>query len=420
MRAGQRKFQTARWCLGVSLCLCAGFAAPAWAQGPDAPLTAQERLDAIRQSLVEASLQTPTKVLTTSWIDAQGSLRESSSFKNGMEVRGVRVLAYGRDESGQAKARLLSPAPTPTAVASTDSAPAESGFKALLAKLKQSMAVNEAPVPQAPSCKPQLIAPLKHLVSLELNMDRSANPIVLQALVPMVQSQWVLHNAPQGKQQAWRAVNSMPQASMAQQMTPYERALIGNRPASLPWLATLKISTEPTPAKGFEGYAGYQAPGVALHLDFQIMGTEGQTAKFEDHANLTFDLDRPQWSAARLNAETVDMLQTQIDQWRAKAAEWLNCQPLQPTVTAVAGQQLQINAGTLAGVKKGDEWIVAHPARFPAELASKDGAPQTLLATVQAVTPYSAQLLVLAGPAKAAQVEWRAWPTESLMKSTPP
>ena len=72
------------WCLGACLSLWFGFAAPGFAQGSDAPLSPQERLDAIRQSLVEASLQTPTKVMTTSWIDATGSLRESSSFKNGM------------------------------------------------------------------------------------------------------------------------------------------------------------------------------------------------------------------------------------------------------------------------------------------------------------------------------------------------
>ena len=47
-----------------------------------APLTAQERLDAIRQSLVDASLQTPTRVSTTTWLDPQGSLRENTRFQN--------------------------------------------------------------------------------------------------------------------------------------------------------------------------------------------------------------------------------------------------------------------------------------------------------------------------------------------------
>ena len=82
MRTRTAILNTKPWYLGACLSLCfglgLGLASPVFAQGADAPLSAQERLDAIRQSLVEASLQTPTKVLTTSWIDANGSLRESS------------------------------------------------------------------------------------------------------------------------------------------------------------------------------------------------------------------------------------------------------------------------------------------------------------------------------------------------------
>jgi hypothetical protein len=85
-------------------------------------------------------------------------------------------------------------------------------------------------------------------------------------------------------------------------------------------------------------------------------------------------------------------------------------------VTAVASRQIEINAGSLAGVKKGDEWLIANPSRFPAELIGKEGAPQTLLAHVQSVTPFNSQLVVLAGPVQAAQANWRAWPTETLVK----
>ena len=87
-----------------------------------------------------------------------------------------------------------------------------------------------------------------------------------------------------------------------------------------------------------------------------------------------------------------------------------------PLVTAAMGQQIEINAGALSGVRKGDEWLLANPARFPAELLSREGAPQTLLASVQSVTPYGSQLVVLAGPAQAVQANWRAWPTETLLK----
>ena len=108
--------------------------APASKEAPQAsaPLTAQERLEAIRHSLVEASLQTPTKVISTSWFDASGALRESSSFKNNMQVQNLRVMSYDRDEIGQPKARLQveQPAAQPTA-------PSRKGLDAVVDSLKQ-------------------------------------------------------------------------------------------------------------------------------------------------------------------------------------------------------------------------------------------------------------------------------------------
>jgi hypothetical protein len=77
-----------------------------------------------------------------------------------------------------------------------------------------------------------------------------------------------------------------------------------------------------------------------------------------------------------------------------------------------------MNAGVLSGVRKGDEWLLANPSHFPVELLGKEGAPQTLLAKVQAVTPHTAQLIVLAGPVQAVQADWRAWPTVTLIKES--
>ena len=203
---------------------------------------------------------------------------------------------------------------------------------------------------------------------------------------------------------------------MSKNMTTYERALIGNRPAVLPWQALLKIRTVALPATGLEGLMGQTGNSVTLNLEFQLASNEGQAEKFEESVSLQLQVDRPAWSAPRLNPESLSLVQEQLQTWRTSAEQWLSCHAINPTVTAVNAQQLQINAGALAGVRKGDELLVANPARFPKELMSKDGAPQTLLAQVQSVTPYNSQLVVLAGPAQAVQADWRAWPTDTLVK----
>ena len=440
MRAGNLSLQFSAVCIalsaGMSMQVLAQNKTPTQAQNntqqlpkgsiaPQAPLTAQERLDAIRQSLVDASLQNPTRVSTTTWIDPQGSLRENSTFKNALDVQGVKVLGYERDDAGQAKARLQFPSnmaaqqaasknETPR-VKETGLQGAVDKFSQLMSKTLGSVKTVEASA-QDNSCTQKVGARMNHLVSLDVQIDANASALVLQTLLPHIQAQWVQTNVQSGKANAWRAVNNLPAASMANSMTAYERALIGNRPDTLPWQAVLKVKTESVKASSLEAYLGAQNPASFLTLDFQLVGTDGQAVQFEDSATLNLAFERSSWAAPKMNAASVAAIQDQLQAWRGAAEDWLNCQQINPVVTAAMGQLLEINAGALSGVRKGDEWLLANPARFPAELLSREGAPQTLLASVQSVTPYGSQLVVLAGPAQAVQANWRAWPTETLLK----
>jgi len=422
MRLGLKLLQINAMCLALS----AGVSVPVAAQ---APLTPQERLDAIRQSLIEASLQSPTRVTSTSWVDSQGSLRENSSFKNGMEVRGVKVLRFERDENGQAKASLQYPNSAeaqPTAPKPSPSDTPPNSLQVAIQKLSslvsspwgpnQSPKGDENLATSSPSCTPQVGARMNHVIGLEVQTDPHAPHVLLQTLVPQIQTHWIQASAQNGKVNAWRAVNNLPSPSMANSMTGYERALIGNRPETLPWQAVLKIRTESLPPSSLEAYLGAKNPNFLLNLEFQLASTEGQPTLIEKEATLSLEFERSSWSAPKLTAASVASIQEQLRAWRSTAHDWLNCQPMIPMVTAVNGQQVEINAGSLSGVRKGDEWLVANPARFPAELMSKEGAPQTLLATVQSVLPHSSKLLLLAGPAQAVQANWRAWPSDTLIK----
>ena len=390
-------------------------------------LTAQERLDAIRQSLVDASLKTPTRVSSTTWIDQQGSLRENSTFKNSLEITGVRVMGFERDETGMPKARLqISNGNQNTNSSQSKKEPnKETGFLGVVQRFNLLMAKAtdyakdfspEAKPSKAPICESKVGTRLNHVMGLSLDIDASTSGVLLQTFLPQLQKQWVDQSTAAGTARTWRAVNSLHDASMSKSMTSYEQALIGNRPQVLPWEAILKIRTEALPANGFEGLMGLTGNSLILNLDFQIVGTDSQPEKFEESVSLSIDLDRPAWSAPKVSLGSLASLQDQLQTWRDTAEQWLSCQSINPSVAAVFPQQVQINAGALSGVRKGDEWLVANPSLFPAELMSKEGAPQTLLAQVQSVTPYNSQLVVLAGPAQAAQPNWRAWPTDTLIK----
>lgn len=386
-----------------------------------ADLSPQERLDAIRQGLVDASLQTPTHVQTTTWIDNQGSLRENSSFKNALDVKNVRVVAYDRDEKGQPKAKLQ------LASANADlpvQRPLQSSGNSTLQKINkafdkvsnfakqlspQTFAENET----SPICKVKVGGKLKHTLSLDLQTDTSANPVFLANFLPLIQYHWIGESRASG---GWRMVNSLPAASMSNNMSRYERALLSNRPESLPWNAKLMVRTEQLDASGLAGLRGEKSPDMLVHFQLQVTGTEGQGLAYEDQTSFAIELETPAWSAPKFKMSSLTALQNEINVMRSQAEDWLACQTVHPVVTAAVAKQIEINAGSLAGVKKGDELLVANPTRFPAELMSKEGAPQTLLAQVQSVTPFNSQLVVLAGPAQLVQANWRAWPTETLVK----
>ncbi len=429
-----------------SLCLCFSVlsltAASSWAQnlpapaqkdGPQssAPLTAQERLDAIRHSLVEASLQTPTKVLSTSWLDNNGSLRETSSFKNGMQVNSLRVLSYNRDEAGQPKAQLQL-----EEVATALKQQTRQGLKSVWQSFTSALQFKQLGSEQnktlisentnqlssdpnkkasAPICGKQLKVGLRHVMGVDVWVD-SSNPDALSGAVYKLMDEHLTSNNPQGVAQNWRmSVNDI-QPSMANTMTAYERVLTSNKPEQMPWHASFAMKTEMQPAPGLAGLNGAKGPGMTVNLLLQVSPKEGQKSVFQEMVTLNLELEIDAWKAPKLRAESYALLTQQFEQWKSSLTQLVACEAITPTVTEVKAESVRINAGSESGVRKGDEWLVADPAKFPSQLVGKEGASQMLLAKVDSVSPYHSVLTIVAGPAQLAQAQWRAWPTETLIK----
>ena len=62
----------------------------------------EAQLGAIRQAILQATMDRPTRVLSSAWIDDKGALHESAHFQSEAQVRGVRVLSYLQDEQDAA------------------------------------------------------------------------------------------------------------------------------------------------------------------------------------------------------------------------------------------------------------------------------------------------------------------------------
>lgn len=360
--------------------VCAQNAAPV--------LTAQERLDAIRHSLVETALQGATQVKTTLWLDAQGQLHDSSSFRSGMEVRGVRVMSYSRDNAGQAKAQLDATSPP----------------KDLARTLADKSARNN-------TCTQGAAGNLRHVIGLSTVFDVGTPASVERLVREQIASQWLT-----AQDRNWRMLdqsNASPILSMGSNQTGYEKALTGHGLDQLPWKANLRIGASTVPLMGLERLTGMRPHQMNVTMTLSVSPMDGQGPQFEAAYQMTLPLDRQEWSSPSLAPEGADKLQAQWAQWSQRLAPWLGCDTVQPKVTDRRAQSLQINAGELAGVRKGDEWLLADPQSFPSRVVDKKS-DSMLLAKVMEVTPHHARLAVVAGPAQAIQINWRAWPADSL------
>lgn len=396
------------------------------------PLTfsPQDKLDAIRQGLVEAALDSPTRVQTTAWIDANGSLRESSSFKNGMKVRGVKVLAYDRDEAGQAKAQLqISPAShSSSEQASQSESSAWKKLSSLFSMGATQLKKHWFSTPSATSSSAEVAvvnitqcdAPknsnqLRHLVNFEMHMDREIHPAFVQAFSPILQRSWL--SPTNDTKSNWKMIPGMQEPSMSTRMTAYESALLSTPSGHMPWIARLYVRTTLLPSPGIAGLRGGMGPGMTATLTLEVSPKDEPGLHYQESMTVPIEVDSQAWRPTRVSLAGEQALRQQVDEWGHKLAQWLSCEEVKPTVTAVNQQAISINVGALAGIKKGDEWLIADPKNFPAQLLGNEGAPQTLLARVQAVSPYDSKLILAAGPSNAVQVNWRAWPADTVVKS---
>ena len=366
----------------------------ATAQAETAP-TLEERLAAIRQGLVQAALEGPTQVTATQWIDAQGALRESSSFRSGMQVRGVRVIGYDSDEQGDVKAKIDWQTLKPTGTAPTASAKTAT-----------------------PLCKPVPAGHLQHVVAwswsnpLPWNID---DVPVIDALQATLEAQWQQASAHSA---LWRWTARTRQ----EDRTAYQQALLGTAADDAPWQLTVQVTParKLPPETGADPAVSARKPVLARLLDEPLLqlqvqlrmtlsGRNESRPVMQSTVTLGLQATADNWALPHLQDASRQLVEQQVRQWSQDMQALLNCRAVTAEVTQANGALLRINAGSVAGVRVGDEWFLADGQNFPQRILERGIPSQTVLAKVQYVGPFDAELRAVAGPGPSVQRHWSAW-----------
>jgi hypothetical protein len=342
------------------------------------------QLGAIRQAILEATLERPTRVVSSAWVDNKGALHESAHFHSEAQVRGVRVLSYvqGDEPVTQVSAEVLPWGWKPVG--------ADQSCKAPPRPWRLPLGVHVV-MPEGFS-GPQLFAS--------------------QTLLEIAQQAWSQNMQ---ASQRWRT-HSVGQAA-PQSDNAYMRALTGQTEERSGWIAEISLQPHaPFVARSWTESLGLNAGAPPLHWTLSLrlgqklspasrMVPQWQIEQIISIAPLALAQSPKAWAQ-----QMQGLLQERMRQWVAQLDKQTECEPVQFHVRRQGTQPLELQAGFDSGLRPGDRVLLMDPAHVPARMLEPGMAKHLALAQVVKVGPHRTELQQLAGPALASHGAWMALP----------
>jgi hypothetical protein len=329
-----------------------------------AELSPEERLKAIRSALVEAAMKSNTRVSSTSWMDAQGSMRELNRFSSEIKLRELQVQKYGRDENQEPQAELMS-AVEPVVASRCDA--------------------------------PQAKAAIKQVMTLGLDMSPSIAPHqrMLAQQVGFAVRTRILEQATVAKR--WRLVTDPVHHGA------YNRLSYGHGEEHIQW--HMQITMAP---------ATFEASTVdvpAYLVQWQIRAPGQREAWFTTQHTVFGSAAFPVAGSPKIDSDLAQTIGQVAQQMAQQLDERLACDPQAFAVAKpTQGGTAKVNAGSKAGLRVGDKLMVADDRVLPAHALEPGALDAAVLAEVKSVSAYQAELKQVAGKNQKMQGGWVAWP----------
>jgi hypothetical protein len=359
----------------------------------------EAQLAAIRQAILEATLDRPTRVISSAWVDEQGALHESAHFHSEAQVRGVRVLSYVQDDEPQTQVSAE--------VLPWGWRPQGAGAEGACA------------APPRPWRLPLLVQ------TVMPKGFSGPQQFASQTLLGLAQQSWTQHMQ---SSQRWRA-QALPalvaashnaaagSASNAGFSNAYMRALTGQQDDSIGWSAELSLVPHaPLPERLWAERLKLGAPEPLWHWSLQLRLGQRQSpsaplaVQWEVTQVVTVSPAQMANNPSAWAQQLQGQLQAQMHSWVAQLDEHTACEPVQFHVRRQGAQQLELQAGADSGLRPGDRVLLVNPGQVPSRMLEAGVAQHLALAEVVRVGPQRTVLQALAGPALTSPGPWMALP----------
>jgi hypothetical protein len=346
------------------------------------------QLAAIRQAILDATLDRPTRVISSAWVDDQGALHESAHFHSEAQVRGVRVLSYVQGEK-------------PVTEVSAEVLPW--GWK---------------PVGPDQSCKSPP-RPWRLPLGVQVMMPEGfSGPQLLasQTLVDLAQQAWGQNML---ASQRWRTHNVAQGAEPSENA--YMRALTGPAVERSGWMAEISLLPHaPAVARSWTERVGQRLHLIednplwrwtlSVRLGQKLSPGSRLVPRWQIEQIVSIDPMTLSQSPSAWAQEMQGLLHERMRQWVAQLDKQTECEPVQFHVRRQGTPSLQLQAGVDSGLRPGDRVLLMDPARVPSRMLEPGLAQHLALAQVVKVGAHHTELQQLAGPALATHGAWMALP----------
>lgn len=342
------------------------------------------QLEAIRQAILQATIDRPTRVLSTAWIDDKGALHESAHFQSEAQVRGVRVLSYLQDEQ--------------------DAAPQVSAEVLPWGWREARTQATECKAPPRPWRLPLV---------LQTRVEQGfagAQQFASQSLMHIASQSWTQQMQ---ASQRWRAQHKATPPENA-----YMRALTGPSESPTGWTAELVLKPHAA-AAGLSMRQAWHALNQNEHdwrwtLSFTLGERHTSQGPIEPRWQIeqviTIDPQAASQNPSVWLHRLKEQMQQQMQAWVKQLDKRSECEPVQFHVRRSGQEGLQLQAGFESGLRAGDRVLLVNPSHIPSQMLEPGATQHLALAQVVKVGAERTELQQLAGPALSAQGHWMALP----------
>jgi len=338
----------------------------------------EQRIEALRNALINRALQAPTRIKSSAWIDQSGRLQESTRITSDMTVRGIRLVA-SPDAQDVTDEKIIIDAANSVITPEKCSDANSTWMRRALLKIEQ------------------------HGSNDGISADHMAE--IIRTTNHLFAETW-------SSKGSWSLLP-------VSDLNHYEQLVRVGRPVSAPYGITVSIvMSKPEPKlktisqnlKEAFFPPGAVLPDSTLTLTMNLSeSTSGKTV-LSSSAPLHFPATEVSILKRPLPGDISTQLAGVISRWKQQVDTKLKCEPIFFNVVNEADGTVNINAGQASGLRENDKVLVIDQGQVPQHILEGGLDKSVFLAEVESVSNYSSRLRFFSTPPGRNTSRWVAIP----------